>query len=822
MKISYQWLKQYFPTQIAAEELSVILTDCGLEVESVEPYESVKGALSGVVVGHVMECIKHPNADKLSLTKVDVGTGELLKIVCGAPNVAEGQKVLVATVGTTIYTGDSSFVIQKAKIRGEASEGMLCAEDELGIGTSHAGIMILKEDAQVGMAAADLLGIYHDTVFEIGLTPNRVDAASHLGVARDLLAAVKLHSPERLLSESLVRPDVSAFPVGDQSLEIAVIVENEEACPRYSCVTISGLKVGESPEWLKNLLKAIGLRPINNVVDITNYVLMELGQPLHAFDAAKIKGNKVIVKTMPEGSAFTTLDGVERKLSGNDLMICNAEEGMCIGGVFGGLDSGVNETTTSIFLESACFNPVYVRRTSKLHGLKTDASFRFERGSDPDITVYALKRAAMLMCEIAGGTVSSSIKDHYPKPVKLAEVNLRYQKVDRLIGKKIPHDVVKTIITSLEMKIIEESETELLVQIPAFKVDVLREADIIEEILRVYGYNQVEISQEISFSMVATPIPDRVRLRNVIADQFVGMGFSEIMCNSLTRAEYASMTQSVQAENWVKILNPLSKDLEVMRTSLLFGGLETVLWNQNRRQSDLSLFEFGSIYKNTGIQNAGDSLAKYFEEEQLSLVLSGKYAVASWYHEEKEVDFFYLKACVHKALRRFGLSPADFRAEPLTSDLFQYGLNYCDTKGESVLEFGEVSASLLKHFDIKVPVFYAVFHWEKFLQQHLSKTTRYAELPRFPEVRRDLALLLDKSVQYSQIEAIAWKNGGELLKQLDLFDVYEGKGIGEDKKSYAVSFFLRDAEKTLKDEDIDQVMNKLIAAFTAELGASLR
>jgi phenylalanyl-tRNA synthetase beta chain len=673
------------------------------------------------------------------------------------------------------------------------------------------------------MPAAEYLGIYRDWVFEIGLTPNRVDAASHLGVARDLVAAVKLHSPGRLLSEELVFPDLSKFSIDNNDLDIDVIVENEEACPRYSGLTLTGVTVAESPDWLKNLLKAVGLRPINNVVDITNYVLMELGQPLHAFDADKIKGGKVVVRTLAPGSRFVTLDGVERNLSGNDLMICNAEDGMCIAGVFGGQDSGVTESTTSLFLESACFNPVYVRKTSKLHGLKTDASFRFERGSDPEMTLLALKRAAVMICEIAGGKVSSDIKDIYPRPVEKKQVHVRYHKVNRLIGKQIPKEIVSQIISDLGMEIRSSDDEGLHIAVPAFKVDVSREADVIEEILRIYGYNQVEVSKEISFSMVSSPMPDRMRLRNVIADHLVGMGFSEFMCNSLTRSDYASLLKEIQAENWVKILNPLSKDLEVLRASLVFGALETLVWNYNRKYTDLKLFEYGSIYKNTGAQDPTDALKKYYEEEQLSLLISGRVSPANWHSAEVHADFYYLKASVHQVLKRFGLNSGDFRAEPLNgSDIYQYGLTYYDQQDEAVVDFGEIATGILKHFDIRVPVYYAAFHWEKLIRAHLGQRTRYAELPRFPEVRRDLALLLDKSVQYSRIEELAWKRGTRLLKKLDLFDVYEGEGIGEGKKSYAVSFILQDMEKTLTDEDIDKVMNSLIKAFNEELGAVLR
>ncbi len=820
MKISYNWLKQYINIDLDAETTAKILTDCGLEVESFEKFESVKGGLHGVVIGEVLTCSKHPNADKLSLTKVSVGSGLPLNIVCGAPNVAAGQKVLVATIGTTIYKGLESFQITEAKIRGELSQGMLCAEDELGLGVSHNGIMVLPIDAIVGTPANKYFSIYEDVVFEIGLTPNRVDAASHLGVARDLIAVLNAHGMANNIV--LSQPDVSNFKVDNSDLDIQVIVEDQLACPRYSGLTITGIKVQESPEWLKNSLLSIGLRPINNIVDITNYILFESGHPLHAFDADLVKGNKVIVKTLATASKFITLDSIERELTDKDLMICNETEGMCIAGVYGGLKSGVTESTTSIFLESAYFNPVYIRRTSKYHGLKTDASFRFERGADPDITVFALKRAAMLIKEVAGGTISSEIKDYYPTPISPFSTKLKYANVDSLIGKSIDRTTIKKILNDLGISITEENSDGLTLSVPLFKVDVQREADVIEEILRIYGYNNIEFEESVKYSMVGTPKPDFDKLRNIAASQLNGQGFSEIMCNSLTKTQYERISESFKPEESVRILNPLSKDLEIMRPSLLFGGLETIQYNQNRKNSDLKLFEFGSIYRyNESASAESNSLKRYFEEEHLAVFASGREQSESWTGNTKVADLYTAKSVIYKLLEKLGVPVWKLNLAPTSADVYSNGYQLLDN-GIVVAEFGEVANGLLKHFDIKSRVFTGFIRWKIVMNLVKNLTIQYASLPKFPEVRRDLALLVDNAIPFLDIERIAYETEKVLLQKVGIFDIYEGDKIPAGQKSYAISFTLRDANKTLTDDEIDRVMNKLIKAYQTKLNATLR
>ncbi len=811
MKISYNWLKDYIKTDLPAIEVAKILTNTGLEVEGIENFESVKGGLEGLVIGKVTSCKKHPNADKLSVTKVDVGTGEDLAIVCGAPNVAQGQKVVVATVGTTLYSGDEEFKIKKAKMRGEPSEGMICAEDEIGLGTSHDGIMVLDDSAQIGTPAKDYFKIESDTVFEIGLTPNRIDGASHIGTARDLAAFLK---------SELVKPSVDQFKVDHHNLPIEIEVEDRNACPRYTGVTVSNVTVQPSPGWLQNKLKAIGLKPINNLVDISNFVLHETGQPLHFFDADKIDGNKVIIKTLAEETPFVTLDEVERKLSSEDLMICNKNNGMCIAGVFGGMRSGVTENTKNIFIESAHFNPVYVRKTAKRHDLHTDASFRFERGTDPNITVYALKRAALLIKEMAGGEISSDIVDVYPETVKDYEVELTFKNLKRLIGKEIEKDQVKSILKSLDIKIISESDEKLSLEVPTYRVDVQREVDVIEEILRIYGYNNVEISEHVNSSLSYSQKPDKEKIQNTISDILTANGFNEIMCNSLTKADYYNGLEKYSPGHLVKIYNPLSNDLNVMRQTLLFGGLESIVYNQNRRNPDLKLYEFGNCYylKSSESENP---LKKYNEEKHLALFITGNKTEESWMQKEEPTSFFTLKSYVENILERLGFNNHDMVQEEYSSDVLTEGLKYRVNNKELVC-FGILPKKLLKSFDIDTDVYFAEFQWDNMVKLSSKNSIRYTEIPKYPEVRRDLALLLDKSVKFAQIKDLAYKSEKKLLKKISLFDVYEGEKLGENKKSYAVSFILQDENKTLTDKQIDKIMNNFIRIFESELKAQIR
>ncbi|MCB2195522.1 MAG: phenylalanine--tRNA ligase subunit beta [Bacteroidetes bacterium] len=811
MKISYNWLKDYIQTDLSVNQIAEILTDTGLEVEGVEEFESVKGGLEGLVIGKVTSCKKHPNADKLSVTTVDVGTGNELPIVCGAPNVAEGQKVVVATVGTTLYSGDESFKIKKAKMRGEPSEGMICAEDEIGLGTSHDGIMVLDDSAQVGMPAREYFKIEKDTVFEIGLTPNRIDGASHIGTARDLAAFLKTN---------LIKPSVEDFKVDNTNLHIDIEIEDKKACPRYTGVTVTNVKVGQSPEWLQNRLKAIGLNPINNLVDISNFVLHETGQPLHFFDADKIEGNKVIIKTLSEGTPFITLDEQERKLSSEDLMICNIKDAMCIAGVFGGIKSGVTERTKNVFIESAHFNPVYVRKTAKRHDLHTDASFRFERGSDPNITVYALKRAALLIKELAGGEISSEIVDVYPEPVQDYKVDLTFRNLKRLIGKEIAKDQVKSILASLDIKIIQEDDEKFSLEVPTYRVDVQREADVIEEVLRIYGYNNVEISEHVNSSLSYSQKPDKEQIQNTISDILSANGFHEIMCNSLTKADYYNGLEKYSPDNLVKIYNPLSNDLNVMRQTLLFGGLESVMYNRNRRNPDLKLYEFGNCYylNKTDDENP---LNKYDQEKHLALFLTGNKTDESWTTQQEPTTFFMLKSYIENVLTKLGIDTNKIESSDHSSDILSEGLNYSyNTK--DLVYFGTLSKKILKSFDIDTPVYYAEFNWDHVVKQSAKSSIRFTEIPKYPEVRRDLALLLDKSVTFKQIQELATKTEKKLLKKVSLFDVFEGDQLGENKKSYAVSFILQDENKTLTDKQIDKIMNKFIQVFEKELNAQIR
>ena len=822
MKISYNWLKQYLEIDKTPEELSELLTDCGLEVEGMERWQSVKGGLEGIVIGEVKSCSKHPNADKLSVTTVDIGTGELLPIVCGAPNVAAGQKVVVATVGAKLYEGDKSFEIKKAKLRGEPSEGMICAEDELGLGTSHEGIMVLDPDAVTGTPAKDYFKIEEDTVFEIGLTPNRTDAISHIGVARDIKAVLDNFDfiKNKPVKRTLNIPPVDKFKTDNQSLDIDVILEDAEACPRYTGLTISSIEVKESPEWLKNRLNAIGVRPINNIVDITNYVLHETGQPLHAFDASEIKGGKVIVKKLPKGTKFVTLDEIERELTGNDLMICNTQEGMCIGGVFGGIRSGVTEKTKSIFLESAYFDPVHIRKTSKHHDLQTDASFRFERGVDPDITLYALKRAAMLIKEIAGGKISSGVKDEYPNKIEKTKADVSWKNINRLIGKNIGKSVIKNILHSLEFEILNENENGLSLLVPSYRVDVTREADVIEEILRIYGYNFIEIPEKVYSSVSPTVRPDPEKLHNLSVDFLSSNGFVEIKNNSLTKLTYYESNPDFDKEQSVQVFNPLSRDLNVMRQSLLYGGLETVNYNLNRKNYDLRLFEFGQVYKVKNKQ-AEEVTKKYHESNHLALFITGRKENESWYTGDDPADYIYLKAFAVNLLKRIGLKINTLIFERSGKKYFAEGLVYFSNK-VPVLEIGEISSSLLSRFDIAQKVFYANFDWDLVFEKIRKQKIYYTPISKFPEVRRDLALLLNSSVPYSDVEKLAYQTERKLLKEINLFDVYEGKNIEPGKKSYAVSFILQDKEKTLTDKVIDKTMKKLMATYEKELNAIIR
>lgn len=817
MNISYNWLKNYINIDLEPSKTAEILTSIGLEVGSVDEVQSVKGGLEGLVIGHVLTCQRHPNADKLSVTTVDVGTGEPLPIVCGAPNVAAGQKVVVATVGTTLYSGDESFTIKKAKIRGEASEGMICAEDEIGLGKSHDGIMVLAADTPVGMAAKDFFKIENDAIIEVDITPNRIDSASHFGVARDLAASLS----QTRSDIKLTRPSVDAFEKDNNSFEVNVSVENPEACPRYSGVTLSGVTVKESPEWLQNKLKAIGLSPINNVVDVTNFVLHELGQPLHAFDGDKIKGNAVVVKTLDNKTQFVTLDGKSRELNNNDLMICNADESMCIAGVFGGLDSGVSESTTKIFLESACFNPVYVRKTAKRHLLNTDASFRFERGTDPNITVYALKRAALLIKEVAGGTISSDIVDIYPNPVADAEIEVAYSQVKRLIGKELGKETIKKILSSLDINIKAETDDKLTLLVPPYRVDVTREVDVIEEILRIYGYNNVEMPSTVNSTLVYAQGPDHHKLRNLTAEQLVGAGFQEIMCNSLGKGSYYESLTSLPAANTVILANPLSNDLNGLRQTLLFGMLESAQHNRNRRQADLKLFEFGNCYFYDGQTEKGN-LKAYNESNQLALLVTGNEQPESWHTPSREISFYWLKTQVENILLRMGIAANSYAELSPDNDLFAECIELTDGNKKTIATLGRVHPTILKGFDIDKPVYFANLYWDVIANKSTKTKTLFTELPKYPEVRRDLALLVDKQVTFAQLRDLAIKTGKKLLKKVSLFDVYEGEKLGADKKSYAISFIMQDESKTLSDVEIDRIMQNLINVFAKELGAQLR
>ncbi|MGZ9736299.1 phenylalanine--tRNA ligase subunit beta [Flavobacterium sp. GNP002] len=806
MKISYNWLKQFIKIDWKSEETAALLTDLGLEVEIVDKYQSVKGGLEGIVVGHVLTCIQHPDADRLKITTVDLGNGIPVQIVCGANNVAAGQKVPVATIGTTLYDAAGvAFSIKKGKIRGQESHGMICAEDELGLGESHDGIMILDEALAPGTPAAKVFKIENDEVFEIGLTPNRADAMSHLGTARDLRAGM-LQSG---INVELITPSVSNFRVDKRTLKIDIDVKEPKLAPRYCGVTISGIEVKPSPAWLQNRLKAIGLNPKNNIVDATNYVLHELGQPLHAFDASKING-KIVVQTLPAGTKFTTLDDIERTLHEEDLIICDEKGPLCIAGVFGGKKSGVSESTNSIFLESAYFNPVSIRKTAKRHQLNTDASFRFERGIDPTITEYALKRAALLIQEVAGGEITSDVINVYPKKIEDFSVFLNFGKVAKIIGQELPKDTIKKILVSLDIKVNSVSDAGLGLTIPSYRVDVQREIDVIEEILRVYGYNNINFSKKLNATVSNSPRNEDYKIQNVIATQLNSQGFNEMMANSLTTASYVELSEVLNQANNVTMLNPLSADLATMRQSLLFSGLEAISYNINRKNSDLKLFEFGKTYHNY--------LAGYEEKKHLTLFLSGNRNQENWTSAQKPSDFFLFKGYVNGILSRLGIQKT--QNVPVTTDVFSEGIAI-SVGTEILVELGVVKKSILKHFGIKQEVFFADFNWALILKLIAAKI-KYTEIPKYPEVRRDLALLIDQNVTYDNIYNIARQTEKALLKDINLFDVYEGKNLPEGKKSYALSFTIQDSSKTLTDIQIDKIMSKLQNNFETELGASLR
>ena len=817
MKISFNWLKQYIDSGLTAQKTGELLTDCGLEVESVEKHETVKGGLEGCVIGEVKTKEKHPDADRLSVTTVDIGTGTLLNIVCGAANVAAGQKVVVATVGSTIYpTKGEPTTLKKAKIRGATSEGMICAEDELGLGESHEGIMVLDAKAKVGTPAREYFKIEEDHLIEIGLTPNRGDAASHIGVAKDLYAVLNWKLTEE--KYSLHVPSVEGFSPGPKG-GIQVSVDDKDACPRYSGVSISEVTVKESPNWLKKRLQSIGLKPINNIVDSTNFVLHELGQPLHAFDADKIADKKVIVKKCAAGTKFTTLDGIERTLTANDLMICSATEPMCIAGVFGGQKSGVTNETKNIFLESAYFSPVSIRKSSKHHGLKTDASFRYERGADPNITVYALQRAALLIQEVAGGNVSSEITDIYPAPIEEKKISFSFHNCDRLIGKKIDHEQIKRILQLLHIQILNEGGETLLLSIPTNKSDVTIEEDVIEEVLRIYGCNNIETPSSVRSSLSYVSKPDTEKLRNTISDLLCGSGFTEIMSNSLTNAGYLDLLPSAKG-NEVELLNPLSPELSILRPTLLFSGLEAIAYNQNRKNADLKLFEFGKSYTSPPAplpRERGETA--FSEENHLGLFLTGAKNEETWTSQQGSVDFFHLKAFVDNVLSRLGIK--GLQISEMSSEILSSGLSY-SAKSKKVVELGFVRKTFLKKFDVKKDVFFADFHWDAVMELVKNASVRFKEIPKFPEVRRDLALVVDGSVKYELLESLAFQTEKNLLKDVNLFDVYEGDKIEKGKKSYALSFILQDENATLTDVEVEKVIQKLMKAYQEKAGAVIR
>ena len=820
MNISYKWLKEYVDFDLTAQQVADALTSTGLEVDALEEVQSIKGGLKGLYVGKVLTCEAHPNSDHLHVTTVDLGKGEPSQIVCGAPNVAAGQKVIVADLGCVLYDGDKEFVIKKSKLRGVESNGMICAEDEIGVGTSHDGIIVLPEDAVVGTPAAEYYNLESDWLIEVDITANRADGLSHWGVARDLYAWLKSNGYETKMH----RPDCSAFTVDNHDLPIEVKIENTEACKRYACVSVTDCEVKESPEWLKNKLNTIGLRPINNIVDITNYVMMAYGQPLHTFDADMVKGHKIVVKTMPDGTPFQTLDGEEHKLSDRDLAICNEEDPMCIAGVFGGKGSGTYETTKNVVLESAYFHPTWIRKSARRHGLSTDASFRFERGVDPNGTIYALQQAAILCKELAGGKVSMEIVDVYPEKMENAVVDLTYKYVHDLVGKDIPVEKIKSICESLEMKVLEETAEGLKLEIPAYRVDVTRPCDVVEDILRIYGYNNVEIPTQLKGSLVIKGDEDQKhKLANLVSEQLVGEGFNEILNNSLTKGAYYEGSASFPAENCVKIMNPLSTDLNVMRQTLLFGGLESVQHNVNRKRGNLCFFEFGNVYTfDPEKENLDDPMQAYKEQYHAALWITGKRVEGSWAHANAESSFYELSAYVENILRRIGVKPGMIVRKKSDSDIFSAGLAIENRGGKKLIEMGIIAKKLQKQFGLDAPVFYAELNWTALMKVIKKNEVLYTEVPKFPAVSRDLALLVDNSVEFAQIEQIARQTEKKLLKKVELFDVYEGDKLPAGKKSYAVNFILQDEEKTMGDKQIEAIMNKLIANIKKQLNAELR
>ena len=808
MKISYNWLKQFIKIDWSAEKTSELLTNLGLEVEGLDVFQSIKGVLKGIVVGHVLTCEQHPNADKLKITTIDIGEKTPLNIVCGAPNVTKGQKVAVAKIGTTLYTNEGeAWTIKKSKIRGEESHGMLCAEDEIGLGKSHEGIMILDEALDIGTAIADHYNVEDDIVFEIGLTPNRSDAMSHYGTARDLMAGLSQYGT----NTKLISPSVSGFHVENRGLKIDINVDDKIKAPRYCGLTISNIVVKDSPAWLQNRLKSIGLSPINNIVDATNYVLHDLGQPLHAFDADKINGNKINIKTVKSGTKFVTLDGVERILHHDDLMICDQDKPLCIAGVFGGENSGISESTSSIFLESAYFNPISIRKTAKRHALNTDASFRFERGIDPNITKYALKRAALLITEIAGGKISSDLIDEYPNKIEDPQVFLSFDKTNKLIGQEIPKEKIKSILSALEIKVNNITETGLGLTIPAYRNDVQREVDVIEEILRVYGYNNIGITNKLNASISNTSKFENHKIENIVANQLVGQGFHEIMTNSLTTDKYKLISKQLDPVNNVKILNPLSNDLSIMRQSLIFSGLETLAFNINRQQLDLKLFEFGKTYHNFDERKE--------EFNHLSILLTGNKSEKSWNSNKTEVDYFYLKGIVKAVLDRLGIKK--FKSFPLSNDILNEG-QQLNVGKHSIVEFGSLKTIALTPFGISQKVFCANFNWDNLIKVINQNTIKFKDISKYPEVKRDLSLLIDEEITFENLYKLAKQTENNYLKDVNLFDVYTGDKLAKGKKSYAISFTLQDNKQTLKDSQIDKIMLKIQKRFESELGAELR
>ena len=820
MEISYKWLKEYVDFDLTPQETADALTSCGLEVDALEEVQTIKGGLKGLYVGKVLTCELHPNSDHLHITTVDLGKAEPQQIVCGAPNVAAGQKVIVADLGCVLYDGDKEFVIKKSKLRGVESLGMICAEDEIGVGTSHDGIIVLPEDAPVGQPAAEYYHLESDWIIEIDITANRSDALSHWGVARDLYAWLKRNGH----ATSLHRPDCSEFAVDNNDLPIDVEIENTEACKRYACVSISGCEVKESPEWLQNKLKVIGLRPINNIVDITNYVMMAYGQPMHCFDADMVKGSKIVVRTQPEGTKFVTLDGEEHTLGEHDLSICNAEDPMCIAGIFGGKGSGTYDTTKNVVLESAYFHPTWIRKSARRHGLSTDASYRFERGIDPNGTIYALKQAAILCKQLAGGKVSMEIKDVYPNPISDARVQLDFEYVDRLIGKKIGNDMIRSIVESLDMKIVSETETGLELDVPAYRVDVQRPCDVVEDILRIYGYNNVEIPTQLKSSLtIPSDIDKAYHRQNVIGEQLVGCGFREILNNSLTKTAYYTELNKYTEETTVKVMNPLSNDLGVMRQSLLFGGLESICRNINHKMPNLRFFEFGNCYHySPEKKNDEDPIKAYTEEMHLGMWTTGKRVEGSWAHADEKASFYELKAYVMNIFTRLGVNPGIVVTETSDNNIFGKALALKARSGKVLCEMGTVCHKLLKKMDIDQDVFYADINWDNVMRAIKKNEVLYHDISKFPSVSRDLALLIDKSVEFEQIEQIARQTEKKLLKSVELFDVYEGKNLPEGKKSYAVNFILQDETKTLNDKQIEAIMTKLINNLKQKLNAELR